>query len=88
MSHYISASQAEQLDKLAIDQIEALSPMGLYQTVRDNHISMCGVLPMTVGLIAARIRGAHKAYLTRYATSGDVSGDYDQVVGYAGIIVE
>jgi hypothetical protein len=43
---------------------------------------------MTVGLIAARIRGAHKAYLTRYATSGDVSGDYDQVVGYAGIIVE
>jgi AmmeMemoRadiSam system protein B len=88
MSHYISASQAEQLDKLAIKQIQALSPTGLYQTVRDRHISMCGVLPMTVGLTAALALGARTAYLTRYATSGDVSGDYDQVVGYAGIIVQ
>jgi AmmeMemoRadiSam system protein B len=88
MSHYISASQASRLDELAIEQIRALSPTGLYQTVRDNNISMCGVLPMTVGLTAARDLGARTAYLTRYATSGDVSGDYDQVVGYAGIIVE
>jgi AmmeMemoRadiSam system protein B len=88
MSHYISASQASRLDELAIEQIRALSPTGLYQTVRDNNISMCGVLPMTVGLTAARDLGARTAYLIRYATSGDVSGDYDQVVGYAGIIVE
>ena len=29
-----------------------------------------------------------KAFLVKYMTSGDVSGDYDQVVGYAGIIVK
>lgn len=88
MSHYIAASAARKLDGMAIDQIQALSPTCLYTTVRENRISMCGVLPMTVGLTAARHLGAHKAYLTRYATSGDVNGDYDQVVGYAGIIIE
>ncbi|GAU07951.1 AmmeMemoRadiSam system protein B [Desulfoplanes formicivorans] len=88
MSHYVSANTAQKLDGMAIDQIQALDPEGLYATVRHNHISMCGVLPMTAGLIAARELGARKAYLTRYATSGDVNGEYDQIVGYAGIIVE
>ncbi|WP_462324003.1 AmmeMemoRadiSam system protein B [Desulfoplanes sp.] len=88
MSHYISADAAKKLDTAAIDQILALSPRGLYQTVRDKRISMCGILPMTAGLTAALELGASNAYLTRYATSGDVNGDYDQVVGYAGIIVE
>lgn len=88
MSHYISATSAQKLDALAIAQIQALSPRGLYATVRRNRISMCGVLPMTVGLFAAGKLGARKASLVRYATSGDVNGEYDQVVGYAGILVQ
>jgi AmmeMemoRadiSam system protein B len=88
MSHYISATSAQELDALAIAQIQALSPRGLYATVRRNRISMCGVLPMTVGLFAAGKLGARKASLVRYATSGDVNGEYDQVVGYAGILVQ
>jgi len=31
--------------------------------------------------------GAQSAQLIKYATSGDVSGDLDAVVGYAGIAV-
>jgi hypothetical protein len=63
----------------------ALDPEGLYRTVRTERISMCGVLPATVVLFAARRLGATSARLIRYATSGDVSREFDQVVGYAGL---
>ena len=88
MSHYITAAQAEKQDGLAIDQILALSAKQLFNTVRENNVSMCGILPMTMGLQAAQDLGAHSASLVRYATSGEVNHDYEQVVGYAGMIVE
>jgi AmmeMemoRadiSam system protein B len=49
---------------------------------------MCGIIPTAVMLYTAIALGATKARLVRYATSGEVSGDYEQVVGYAGIIVQ
>ena len=61
--------------------------MGLYGVVRREGISMCGVLPMTLGLAAAVALGASEAQVVEYATSGDVSGDKSRVVGYAGVIV-
>lgn len=88
MSHFISANQARTQDGLAIDQILALSPKGLFQTVHDHAISMCGIFPMTMGLQAACALGATRASLIRYGTSGDINQDHDQVVGYAGIIIE
>lgn len=87
MSHYIPADVARARDRLALDRIEALDPEGLYRTVLDNDISMCGVIPTTVTLVAARALGAREARLVRYGTSGDVSGDHDRVVGYAGLVV-
>ena len=72
-------------DQMAIDRMLALDAEGLYRTVRSERISMCGVLPATVVLFAARRLGATSARLIRYATSGDVSRDFDQVVGYAGL---
>ena len=42
---------------------------------------------MTVGLFAALEMGATKGELVAYATSGEVSGDFEQVVGYAGVLV-
>ncbi len=86
-SHYVSQSEAEKLDSIAIDSILKLSPSELYTKVRELNITMCGVIPATVGLIAAKILGATNAELVAYRTSGDVTGDYSQVVGYAGIIV-
>jgi len=87
MSHYVPDSVARTKDKLAIDRMLALDPEGLYRTVRAEKISMCGVIPATVVLFAARRLGATKALLIKYATSGDVSRDFDQVVGYAGLAV-
>ena len=87
MNHYESDSVTRVKDHRAIDQILALDPRGLYDTVREGQISMCGYGPATIMLTAARRMGATKAELIRYATSGDVSGDRDMVVGYAGIAV-
>ena len=85
MSHYVPDAVARKKDRMAIDRMLALDPEGLYGTVRTERISMCGVLPATVVLFAARRLGATSARLIRYATSGDVSRDFDQVVGYAGL---
>ncbi|MFO0752247.1 MAG: AmmeMemoRadiSam system protein B [Thermodesulfovibrionales bacterium] len=87
MSHYVSHETAKRLDGLALQEILALNPEGLYATVRRERISMCGVVPVTVMLFAALALGASKARLVKYATSGETSGDYARVVGYAGVII-
>ena len=86
MSHYVPDNIARQKDKKAIDRMLSLDPEGLYETVVKDKISMCGYLPATTVLFAAKALGARSARLVKYATSAEVSGDYDQVVGYAGIV--
>lgn len=88
MTHYESDSQARVKDKKAIDKILGLDPEGLYKIVTREKISMCGIAPTTAMLYAAKHLGAKEAQLVKYMTSGDVSGDYSYVVGYAGIIVK
>jgi AmmeMemoRadiSam system protein B len=85
MSHYVSREEAKKKDSMAIQQILNLSPRGLYDIVRSEDISMCGFQPVTAALIAAKALGAKKAELIKYATSGDRTGDYREVVGYAGL---
>lgn len=87
MSHYVPHETAKRRDALALSRALALDADGLYRVVREEGISMCGVLPMTLGLLIAKELGAREAFLAAYATSGEVSGDMDQVVGYAGVIV-
>ncbi len=87
MSHYLPAELARAKDTLALERIEALDPEGLYRTVVDHDISMCGFIPTTVALIAAKALGASRAELVRYGNSGEASGDYERVVGYAGIVI-
>lgn len=88
MSHYVSDATARAQDGRALDALLALDPERLYRTVAQERISMCGFIPAAVMLSAALSLGAREARLIRYATSGEVSGDYDQVVGYAGVIVK
>lgn len=87
MSHYVSAEEADVLDHLALDRLLAMDPDGLHDTVTRRRISMCGVIPTTVGLHVARARGATTATLVRYGNSGQTSGDLARVVGYAAAIV-
>jgi hypothetical protein len=87
MNHYESDAITRVKDRKAIDQILAMDPEGLFNVVRRENISMCGYGPTVAMLTAAKLLGASKAELVRYATSGDVSLDFDHVVGYAGIII-
>ena len=87
MSHYIPAKSAERLDRLALSHVQAVAPELLYETVTKNRISMCGFIPTTVGLSAARALGASEGRLVRYTNSGEVTGDFASVVAYAGAIL-
>jgi len=86
MTHYERQESAERKDRLAIQQMEKLDARGLYDTVHQHDISMCGYLPATAAMIAAKDLGAVSGRLVKYATSGDRTGDYGSVVGYAGLI--
>ena len=74
-------------DHKAIERILALDARGLFDVVMNEEISMCGFGPTVAMLTAAKQLGATSAELIKYATSGDVSGDREMVVGYAGIVV-
>jgi MEMO1 family protein len=88
MNHYESDSITRVKDHKAIERILALDPAGLHEVVTQEKISMCGIGPTVVMLTAAKRLGATSAELIKYATSADVSGDRDMVVGYAGIVVK
>ncbi len=87
MNHYEPDDVTRVKDHKAIAKILALDPAGLFDVVRHENISMCGYGPAVAMLTAAKRLGARTAQLIKYATSGDVSGDREMVVGYAGIAV-
>jgi MEMO1 family protein len=88
MNHYESDAITRVKDHKAIERVLAMDARGLWKVVMNEDISMCGFGPTIVMLTAAKLLGATAATLVKYATSGEVSGDYESVVGYAGIIVE
>ncbi len=85
LNHYEDDATTRIKDRKAIDQLLALDPQGLYDTCRNEEISMCGLGPAVAMLTALKALGAKKSELVKYATSADVSGDCSQVVGYAGM---
>jgi AmmeMemoRadiSam system protein B len=86
-SHYESQSSAGRKDRMALDAILNLDAACLEETVNRHNISMCGPGPVMAMITACKELGAKKASLLRYATSGDITGDYSQVVGYASVAV-
>jgi len=87
MSHYIPDDKARVKDMIAVERVEAVDPEGLHRVVESNDISMCGYAPAVAGLTAARANGARTGRLLAYANSGDVTGDNERVVGYAGLVI-
>jgi len=87
MNHYESDAITRVKDHKAIERVLAMDARGLWEVVMNEDITMCGFGPTIVMLTAAKLLGATSATLVKYATSGDVSGDYESVVGYAGMIV-
>jgi MEMO1 family protein len=87
MNHYEADTLTRIKDQHALERILTLDARGLHEVVTQQNISMCGFGPAVAMLTAARKLGAKSAQLVKYATSGDISGDRDMVVGYAGVVV-
>lgn len=86
LTHYLPAAEAARKDRIAIDRIEARDSAGLYEVVRTEEISMCGVAPTTV-LLAALAEEPLRARLLRYGHSGEAE-PMSEVVGYASLVLE
>ena len=87
MSHFVPHDLAKEQDTKALEPALQLDAARFFDTVRGGDISMCGVLPMTVGITAALELGATQSEVTAYATSGQINGEMRRVVGYAGLLV-
>lgn len=87
MTHYESQEAAKEKDRLAIEAMLELDEEKFIHTVSEHDISMCGYAPVAIMITAVKSLGAKTARLIKYETSGDRSGDYSSVVGYAGIVV-
>jgi MEMO1 family protein len=87
MNHYESRAVGRAKDDRALARVEALDPEGLFRTVLAENVTMCGFLPATVLLFAAREAGVSSANVVARRDSGDETGDTSSVVGYAGVII-
>jgi AmmeMemoRadiSam system protein B len=87
MNHYESRAIGRRKDDLALDRIANLDADGLFRTVLEEGISMCGFLPATALLFAARATGIAGARVVARRDSGDETGDTSSVVGYAGVVL-
>ncbi len=87
MTHYESAASAERKDRIALDHVTKLDGQGLLAACHDNGITMCGRAPAATVLEAARQLGATDGEVVDYRHSGWVTGEDDQVVAYAGVVI-
>ena len=86
-SHYVPEDVARRQDIYAIDALKTLDVSEFYHRLQETGATVCGYGPIAAMCIACQAFGAEKGELLQYATSGDVTGDFNQVVGYAAIAV-
>jgi hypothetical protein len=86
LTHYESAEVARKVDSKLIEAAVEMNVSKLYSQVYKYNATACGYGPIAATITASKALGATSGKLLRYATSGDVAGDYSQVVGYGAII--
>jgi MEMO1 family protein len=87
LNHYLSPEETERLDRMALDRLLALDAIGLLETVEENDISMCGVVPAAVLIFATVALGVKNSRLLKHCHSGDAR-PMKEVVGYASVALE
>ncbi len=87
LSHFYSQKEAKILDEAILRKVEEFDPAGVIEADEQGKGFACGRGALAAVLWAARELGADKAQVLHYATSGDVTGDYDRVVGYGAAVV-
>lgn len=85
MNHYENQKTTLVKDDMALQAALKGDPDELLKVVNNNKISMCGAAPLALALYTAKNLGNLKVDLVAHSTSGNVSGDFEHVVGYAGL---
>jgi len=83
LSHFYSQETARRLDWEILREVEAFNPQGVFDAENEGRGFACGKAALAAVMWAALELGANRAVILNYATSGDVTGDYEGVVGYA-----
>jgi MEMO1 family protein len=87
LSHYLSPKETNELDGIVLEEVLALHPQRLIEVAERENITMCGLLPTAVLLVAANNLGLKQACLLKHCHSGDVT-PMRKVVGYASVAFE
>jgi len=85
MTHYEPQQSASKKDTLALEAVEAMDEAKFYSIIEKQNMSICGYGPIIALITAVKSLGVKEAKLLCYKTSGDVTGDYSSVVGYAAV---
>ena len=87
-THYEPDQVARRKDLQAIEAIINLDEEELINRIHKENITLCGEAPLAIFISCLKQLGAKKSQVILYQTSGDVTGDKESVVGYAGIIIQ
>lgn len=87
-SHYVPAEKARKDDLYAIEALKDLNVREFYNRIYQNKITACGYGPIGTMIEALKTQGASRCDLLSYTNSGETSGDFQQVVGYAALAVD
>jgi AmmeMemoRadiSam system protein B len=86
LSHYQTQDVANVLDKRMLDGIASMNAHQVVMDMESGTAVACGYGAIATVLCAVQAWAANRATVVRYATSGDVTGDYSQVVGYGAAV--
>lgn len=87
LSHFNRSEIARQLDNFILERVEAFNPAGVLEAEDQQLGFACGRGAIATVLWAAQSLGANRVKILKYATSGDVTGDHTDVVGYAAAVI-
>jgi len=87
LSHYYPQETALRLDKELLRRLEAFDPESVLEAANEGVGYACGRGAIATVLWVTQMWGANRVRVVRHATSGDVSGDYGSVVGYAAAVI-
>ena len=85
MTHYEPQANASAKDLAALKAVEAMDARRFYSVIEARNVTACGYGPIATVITYAKGLGAREAKLLSYKSSGDITGDYSSVVGYAAI---
>jgi AmmeMemoRadiSam system protein B len=87
LSHFYTQAKANELDDAMLAQVAAFSPEGIFDLEKNGRGEACGIGALAAVLWAARALGGDTVKVLKHATSGDVTGDFQRVVGYGAAVV-